>query len=58
MHRGLPCSRGKLGSTVLDVCYPTSSSGLASFSCGKPPVVGSGERVWEQAPAAIGERWS
>jgi hypothetical protein len=31
MHQGLTCSRGKLGSTTLDVCGPPSSFGTTSF---------------------------
>jgi hypothetical protein len=38
MHRGLPCSKGMLGSTTLDEsCPPSSSAIAASFSGGKPP---------------------
>jgi hypothetical protein len=39
MHRGLPCSKEKLVSTALDVCYPQSSSRMTSFSCGKHPTM-------------------
>jgi hypothetical protein len=36
MHRALPCSKGMLGSMVLDECSPPSSSAIvASFSGGK-----------------------
>jgi hypothetical protein len=40
MHRALPCSKGMLGSMVLDECCPPSSSTIAtSFSGGKPPLM-------------------
>jgi hypothetical protein len=38
MHRGLPCSKGMLGSMVLDeYCPPSTSATVASFSDKKPP---------------------
>jgi hypothetical protein len=39
MHRGLPCSKGMLGSMAHDECYPPSTSvRAASFSGEKPPM--------------------
>jgi hypothetical protein len=37
MHRGWPCSKKKLVSTVVDICCLPNFSRISYFSYGKPP---------------------
>jgi hypothetical protein len=37
MHRDLPCSKGMLVNTVLDICCPPSSSDVTTYSYEKKP---------------------